>query len=314
LAQCKHYEICRRDALEEEDLCILHSHNPEKDKKHFDAALDEHLKDQGEDFSYFVFAHEANFKDRTFHSFARFKDVIFIQQADFSEVTFSGEITDFTGTKFRNFASFFKAIFKRVDFTDVEFGEAAEFSKAKFEEYASFFNATFTKIANFRNANFSSVRFSAAKFEDGTSFLETTFKETAWFRGAKFMDRPFFWDTTFAEADFTRTRFSKGADFDGSTFNGNVQFHWAEFLGRTFFRPREADGHSIPIFAGEIASFRDVVVAPLDVLAFRDTDLENCLFGGTDLRKADFANVTWPRIVNDKWPEFIRKYWPQCGF
>lgn len=313
MAQCRHHEICGRDALEGDDACILHSYNLQKDKKSFDTALDEHLKEQGECFSHFVFAHEANFRDRTFHTFARFNNVTFMQRADFSEVTFS-DGADFRDTNFRDFASFFKAVFQNsIDFSHAEFSQAAEFSNANFEKYAGFFYATFTKIAKFPEANFSSVSFTLAKFHDWTSFTKTTFKETVWFRQADFMARPDFWNTRFAEADFTQSRFSNGADFFGSTFSKNVLFDGAEFLGRTSFLPREADGHGMPIFAGAVASFSDVAIAPLDVLTFRDTDLKNCLFSGTDLRKAEFANVTWPRIVSNKYSELIRKRWPKIG-
>ena len=55
MAQCRHHEICGRDALEGDDACILHSYNLQKDKKSFDTALDEHLRDTRRMFFTFCF-------------------------------------------------------------------------------------------------------------------------------------------------------------------------------------------------------------------------------------------------------------------
>ncbi|MGO9121128.1 MAG: hypothetical protein ACLQPD_26385 [Desulfomonilaceae bacterium] len=68
MAECKHHKICGLDALEGsgEELCILHSHNPEKDKNAFDAALAEHRKQNGDNFRYFVFPGLADSSRTTF--------------------------------------------------------------------------------------------------------------------------------------------------------------------------------------------------------------------------------------------------------
>ena len=314
MAQCKHYEICGRDALEGtgEGLCILHSNNLEKDTKAFDEALAEHRKEKGEDFTRFVFPGHADFNEATFIGFPSFAHTRFIQEADFSNVKFN-EGADFSYAKFTKFASFFGATFtKRAYWSDVEFSEAAEFSGAKFFGPANFFNATFIRDAKFSRAEFArGATFTLAKFNDWTFFEKTTFRETAFFKDAEFVTRAHFFDANFlADASFTRATFNKGADFSGTTFSTKVDFPWVEFLGRTLFLSREANGHPIPIFSGAVANFRQVAIAPLDALAFRDADLQKCLFEGTDLRKVEFAGVKWTQIINKRWPKIIRKRWP----
>jgi hypothetical protein len=71
--------------------------------------------------------------------------------------------------------------------------------------------------------------------------------------------------------------------------------------------------NSLSIFSGTELDFREVVIEPLDALTFRDADLRESRFLGTDLRKTSFANVTWPKIVSKKCPEIIRKKWPKFG-
>lgn len=57
MPECRHQVICGRNGGEstEEGLCILHSHNLGKDKQLFVKALEDHQKNKGHDFSFFVF-------------------------------------------------------------------------------------------------------------------------------------------------------------------------------------------------------------------------------------------------------------------
>jgi hypothetical protein len=52
---CKHHDICGRDALHgaEDDLCILHSESPKKDKNACDDPLEGHRKKNGDDCRHF---------------------------------------------------------------------------------------------------------------------------------------------------------------------------------------------------------------------------------------------------------------------
>lgn len=155
---CKHHEICGRDALQGECLCILHSQNPDKDKNAFDEALVDHREKKGDDFRKFVFQ---------------------------------------------------------------------------------------------GNAHFSGVKFNG--------------------------------DVSFEEA-----KFRGGADFGGAKFGGSVDFRAAQFSSRTLFDYAFWDDDIKVIFT-------DVIVEPLDVITFRNTDLRTCRFLGTDLRKIEFTKVMWPR-------------------
>ena len=52
MADCKHHDICGLpdDADPEARLCILHTHNPDKDTQAFAEALDVHPKGKGDNF------------------------------------------------------------------------------------------------------------------------------------------------------------------------------------------------------------------------------------------------------------------------
>jgi uncharacterized protein YjbI with pentapeptide repeats len=239
MPQCKHYKICGLDVNPGEDLCVLHSQDPEKDKDAFEQALAAHRGKNGDNFEHFVFQEYADFRGVTFAHGANFSEAQFTEGADFFDATFQG----------------------RADFLGARFGQGAHFLHAKFNRGARFATAMFAKIADFGL-------------------------------------------TTFArDADFGSTEFSEGADFHGATFaeGGNfidtkfarpVNFFSAEFLGIMFFASNDKN---LLIFSGVEIDFRSVRVEPLDAIVIRDADLRKCKFQGTDLRKAEFTNVKWPK-------------------
>ena len=81
MPQCEHYDICSRDGGEgtEEDLCVLHSKNPDKNRQTFDEALDPHQQKKADNFSFFVVPVKINFSEATFGG-----------EADFRGASFSG--------------------------------------------------------------------------------------------------------------------------------------------------------------------------------------------------------------------------------
>src|SRR5208283_3362848 len=153
-----------------------------------------------------------------------------------------------------------------------------------------------------------------AKFQGRANFTFGSFNNRAVFSGSEFADEADFSGVQFTkEADFSDATFAGAAHFQGIRFSGTAYFRGASFLGRTLFSPRKEDRGSAHIFSGVEVDFRNVIIEPLDRLIFRDADLQKCRFQGTDLRKAEFAGVTWPKIISKKWPKIIRKTWPKIG-
>jgi uncharacterized protein YjbI with pentapeptide repeats len=267
MPECEHFEICGLDAEEntEEDLCILHSQNPEKNKEEFDEALAAHRKKHEHNFQHFVFpGHVDCFKGATFAEWARFFHATFCQGADFSRTKFS---------------------------------EGADFSRATFTGYAKFFGATFTRNTKFSRATFTRwADFRVARFNDRTSFARATFTEGVSFSDGEFMAHAAFSNAKFmTDASFVGAKFTEGADFSGTSFGNVAEFVRARFLGRTRFLSRQEKVKHIPIFFGTLVNFREVDMAP-DSVVFQNADLRKCHFLGTDLRKAEFTSVKWPEI------------------
>jgi hypothetical protein len=102
-------------------------------------------------------------------------------------------------------------------------------------------------------------------------------------------------------AGFTEATFKERANFNWATFATSGSFFCATFLGRTLFTAGDDElGHTTPMFAGAEVDFRRAFIEPLDALIFRGSDLRKCLFLDTDLREAEFTNVTWPIISDEK--------------
>jgi len=92
--------------------------------------------------------------------------------------------------------------------------------------------------------------------------------------------------------------FTAGADFSGAKFSEGTGFYMAMFLGKTTFIGRYTDDKQrIPTFSGvkNEVDFRCVNVDPPEALIFREADLGKCRFEETDLRKAEFTGVSWPK-------------------
>ena len=260
--KCNYYDVCGlyADADEKPPLCILHSRNPDKDKQLFSTSLAEHRVEKPYNLRGICFPEVANFSMATV-----------FKRPDFSETTFYKE-ADFSGATFDKGADFSWAAFsKRADFSEATFDKGAKFIKTTFSEEAVFIEARFSK----KKADFSAATFSKAAV--------------------------FVWATFSKEADFFPATFSKEADFFAAMFSEEADFSSATFLGRTTFIGRHLKGEKADlIFSGikNEVDFRNINLDPLQGLIFRDADLRKCLFEQTDLRKAEFTGVSWPKPGN----------------
>ncbi len=268
MGHCRYHEVCglHYDADPGAGLCILHSEDPGKDRDRFVAALNAHRKKNGDDFTRIVFPDRANFGKATFNKKANFYRATFCNETDFSEATFHKE-ADFNGATFTEKASFIRATFK----------EEAYFDWIEFPQHANFYGATFCKEASFYGAKFTGgADFTVATFTERATFVAATFTKKAFFAGAKFLGGGDFQDTSFKEE--------------------TVDFRFSSFQGRSLFIPAREDDEIVPIFSGLAVDFRQVVIAPLDGLIFRDADMQKCRFEDTDLRKVEMTGVLWPQI------------------
>lgn len=309
MAQCKHYEICGRDALEEteEGLCILHSRIDGRDKKDFKEAFDKYRKAKGDNFDRFVFPEVTDFSRVTFTKGANFSRATFTKAVCFHGAIFK-DGADFIRTTFRERADFSNATFTKVAhayFIDATFAGYSDFSNATFEGQANFNGVKFPGGANFSGTTFTkgaAAYFAHAKFAVEADFTRATFAEKAYFAFAMFNTQANCSLATFnGPTLFNLATFTEGADFSGTTFEASVDFRWARFYARTVFASKHDDGRTIQIFSGAEVDFRDVIIEPLDSLVFRDADLTQCRFQGTDLRKAEIAGAKWAEIDNVFW-------------
>lgn len=384
--ECKRHEICGREALEGDELCILHSEKREKDRDAFRKALAEHREKQVDDYRFFFFPEYANFSSTDFAEKAYFSGVQFTEGATFARAKFHRESefswaqflwdTNFSDVEFKGEARFEhvklageprfeRAAFARdVYFSQTSFFGRVDFTSAKFSGGIDFLGATFRRDPHaVSTASKGEVSFNRAEFTGRTSFTGARFSVGADFSGAKFVSKPHFiyavfeQGTAFTRATFpegvhfVRTKFGGLANFNSAIFGNETQFASAAFLekasfcharlsGRTFFASADDVARSpevmdeidrllvnafcdeeqnamrteasSPFFEAHV-DFRNVIVEPPEALAFRDADLSRWRFLGTDLRKAQFTSVEWPRIPSKKVPRFVRARWPEIG-
>jgi hypothetical protein len=294
MAQCKIFDYCGLDdsADPEAGLCILHSHNPKKDKHAFAEALSTHRKLRGDKFTFFKFLPDINFNEETFAEKTEFIGSTFFGSVNFRHATFSEE-AEFNAVQFDG-----EAYFGNVSFSRATFKGAANFSNASFSEEADFSNAHFLSENSFLETSFGGVtNYKNAEFSQAANFFATTFKEDVVFLSTKFEGTAYFYKATFMQlANFRAGHFAAGARFGETSFKGkHVSFSACTFDGTAEFSSEGEQGAG-PIFEDATVYFTWVVARPLEALIFRDADLRKCIFLNTDLRKAELTNVTWPRI------------------
>jgi uncharacterized protein YjbI with pentapeptide repeats len=284
-------------------------------------------------FSESTFADSANFARTRFFQDTEFPNSTL--NTDFSSTRFGTE-ADFSGSEFNVEVAFQGAKFGQANFSNTTFGREADFADAEFEGEADFEKSAFGKLANFMSAEFSQeANFSTSMFAEEANFVNAIFAgravfalagfgDVAHFGHAKFInlktvkdadnDSPInnfkisFWHTNFNKladftcaefkqgANFSRVKFKEGADFTGALFDEKANFLGSIFLGRTSFVSGQDEGQASQIFPGVEIDFSGVIIDPLNALTIRDADLQKCKFKGTDLRKAEITNATWPKI------------------
>jgi uncharacterized protein YjbI with pentapeptide repeats len=183
--------------VDETPVCLMHSHDPNKDDAAFQAEFERILKEAADgvaNFSKLVFP-TANHICREFRAECVFTEATFTRGAIFSEGTFN----------------------RGANFCGATFTEVASFYNATFLENAIFIGATFTRRAEFRGASFKRhANFSETKFQHEADFSRATFSEVAGFRSAEFEGTAQFRETQFREDEhlqpgpiFTLARFER---------------------------------------------------------------------------------------------------------
>jgi hypothetical protein len=115
-----------------EDLCILHSLQPLKNKSLFDQTLKEKLGRHDFDFRGVFFPGPVSFVQQTFDGSARFQNAQFSGWADFRQTLFAAE----------------------ADFSQATFAQAANFTQIKFSGPVRFSQTAMLDEADFREAGF----------------------------------------------------------------------------------------------------------------------------------------------------------------
>ncbi|OGP55963.1 MAG: hypothetical protein A2Y65_05650 [Deltaproteobacteria bacterium RBG_13_52_11] len=295
MAKCKHLDICGLNADFHDGLCILHS-ALDKNKNEFAKRFEEHRKNKGDNFRYFVFPERIDFGGTTFTTKASFVGATFTEEAYFTGATFS-EKADFLGATFAKKASFPGARFaKEASFAGATFTKEAQFSDTRFAKGAEFVEATFTEWTWFTKATVAeNANFVGATFTKEAYFLEATFAKWTSFAGATFAKEAYFTRVTFSEeAYFTGATFVRGASFEGAIFEkGDVSFDDSHLLGRTLFLGGKTARF---IFSNVNVSFKNMDINPPNAVIFRDADLGRCSFLGTRINQVEFTNVKWAMI------------------
>ena len=149
---------CPHENLEDNDYCIFHLQDDNKDVDEFNDHINELLETEEDsinlkgfffppgttDFSTKIFEKKVNFRDATFSGEANFRDATFSGESNFRDATFSSE------------ANFRDATFSsEANFLGATFSEQAVFFYAKFPEVVHFLYTTFSGVANFIGATIS---------------------------------------------------------------------------------------------------------------------------------------------------------------
>jgi uncharacterized protein YjbI with pentapeptide repeats len=226
MPECRHHAICglTDEADPAAGLCILHSHQADKDPDAFTTALRKHREPPGNRFTNMVFPLKADFTGESFTS-AIFAKVTFAAGATFVRTTFGGD-ADFDEAIFAASADFSGATFDARPLFFTNFAAEANFSGATFNKGADFGAATFKELATFGRAKFSArTDFSRAKFFGRLNFSSATFQNPqphvtagAWvgFTGASFSGSVDFHEATFdTAADFSEATFKESLNLSG---------------------------------------------------------------------------------------------------
>ena len=262
--------VCPQENLEDNDYCIFHLRDDNKDVDEFNKRIKQLLETEEDlinfhgfyfppetsDFSrqifqkkinfyYVIFSGVANFSGATFSkayfNFATFSREAYFSGAIFSETIFSNAIFSgdaiFSNVTFSGEAYFSGAKFLGESvFSSVSFSRVADFSTVSFSRVADFSNAIFSGESDFGIVAFSEADFSNVTFSGEAYFDNATFSREAYFSGAIFSEKTDFNRATFSgEADFIGATFSREAYFSGAIFSEKTDFDRATFSGEADF-------------------------------------------------------------------------------
>lgn len=276
---CEHSEVCGRDALDDNEMCILHLEDSEKDEKAFEEALADHLEENGTIFRWIIFPGKVDFSDEQFGKNVDFRDTIFEEEVSFSHTSFEAK-ANFKNATFKQEASFYEAIFEEEAIFRGAIFEARNASSEIWSEAgAKFGDAIFQRKADFEEAFLVDARFGGASFENA-DFQHSTFKSDASFNVVTFEEANF-QEATFESAEFQNATFKGRADFEKTTFEV-ARFSYATFT---------EDDHCQ-------ANFRDAIIERgyFSSTCFWEVDFRRTVFGGASFRSAtcvsaDFRNT-----------------------
>ncbi len=291
-----------------DDYCILHLQNKNKDKKYFKKCFEEDLEKQkqstlnfeGYHFPIPVSNREFNFDSRGIyaanarfyedvdfraHKFikvdfrhcefdkrAYFNNCIFRSSAHFSNVTFDSAAI-FSGASFEKIAHFGETTFFDVaDFEAATFQNHAYFDNIEVK-YSVFNNSNFEEEADFRKSNLGASQFFRAKFNETADFGNASFKSSN-FRRANFKSYAYFTETSFLDsAFFDKAIFEKHAHFKEAKFKNSCNFKDVIFVeGALFLKTDFFDKaqHDFDRARFNNSLFSDVDFPPTINLAFAD--------------------------------------------
>jgi uncharacterized protein YjbI with pentapeptide repeats len=197
---CTHSRICGLDALPGEQLCILHSREPNKDLGAFRRAVRTrldgkdlrfdlvHFPKEWTEFALETLPEDVSFRGAEFGGDVNFSGTVFKGKAVFSEAVFRGE-ANFSRASFEKDADFGHAHFNDAHFYDTVFVETATFTRTTFDGTANFAMARFEKSACFDEAVFQGrAYYYHCTFEQGASFDTALFRSLAVFAGTEKRD------------------------------------------------------------------------------------------------------------------------------
>jgi uncharacterized protein YjbI with pentapeptide repeats len=243
-------------------LCILHSHQLDKDTMVFIEALSIKTDNNDYDFRYIDFPIQVSFKQKTFDN-----------------------IVDFTGSIFRN----------GVDFTN------AVFEKGVILSYSEFYGVginnelpigSFTVGVNFAFTHFKEkADFSNAKFATNIIFNQSEFYCDAEFYGVKIKEN----------ATFSPNIITGYANFRSAEISGILDFHPNKFsdTSKIYFTQAKISGITKFWLVHPVeAEFYYLEIEPQAKVKFEsNSSLIQSKFTGTDLRLIEFNNVNWKRSM-----------------
>lgn len=258
---------CELASQPDNEFCILHNPDPDKDKELFQQTLDAELRRQEE-------SAEVEEIDLS--------GVHFVTPFEWIEKHVRKRIT-FDNANFHQGASFWKTEFhQNVMFESAKFHQDAHFDYAKFHQDAWFYNAEFHRYAWFLNA----------KFHQLASFDNTEFHRDAWFEDTEFQQDALFFNASFERnATFLNTEFNSNprTEFTGAVVSERLWFHGSKFAEHDQKGNCELE-------------FRQVVIKPDAEIIFEDVDLSRTSFLRTDLSRVRFrGDVRWAISEERPW-------------